>query len=66
MMLTGQRGEFAAFAADNECMNTEDTRPMPLGARLLPGVDLNLWVSLVIAALFAAAIITGVVVAAVH
>jgi hypothetical protein len=47
-------------------MEIEDTRPLPLGARLFPGVDLNLWVTLVIAALFAAAVITGAVIAAVH
>jgi hypothetical protein len=65
-MLTGSQGEFLAAAADNECMTTEDTRPMPLGARLFPGVDLSLWVALVLTALVTAAIIAGVLVAAVR
>ncbi|MDX6286711.1 MAG: hypothetical protein QOG53_2196 [Frankiales bacterium] len=47
-------------------METESTRPMPKGARLFPGVDLSLWLNLVLLALFATALIAGGVVAVVR
>ena len=47
-------------------MTTDETRPMPTGARLFPGVDLSLWLTLVLTAFFAAAVIAGIVVAAVR
>jgi hypothetical protein len=57
---------FRQHADDNERMNTEDNRPMSMGARLFPGVDLTLWLNLVVLALFATALIAGGVAVAVH
>ena len=49
---------------DNEFMTTDNDVTLPLGARLFPGVDLTLWVAIVLTALVIAAGITGIVVAA--
>ena len=49
---------------DNEFMTTDNDVTLPLGARLFPGVDLTLWVAIVVTALVIAAGITGIVVAA--
>ena len=66
MMLTARGFHCAQCADDNEAMTNEKTRPMSKGARLFPGVDLTLWLNLVLLALFAVALVAGGVVAAVR
>jgi hypothetical protein len=47
-------------------MNTTDNGPVPKGARVLPGVDLTLWLNLVLLALLTTALIAGGVAVAVR
>jgi hypothetical protein len=65
-MLTLAEWKFRRSPAENECMDNDEIRPVPLGARLFPGVDLNLWFTLLfLAVLGTTAIVCGVV-AAIH
>ena len=51
---------------DNEVMNTDNETTLPLGARFFPGVDLTLWLAIIVTALLVTVGITGIVIAATH
>jgi hypothetical protein len=58
----------AVMTTDNELMTNErdTTAPLPLGARLFPGVDLSLWFAIVVSALLVAVAVTGGAIALAH